>query len=180
MKRMISFIVLTLCVFASQIFAAESYVDRLNADLAGKEGVLYFNITKAMIQNFTENQGDSKHAKQLAKMSAGVEGIKLINIDIEKSKTGSDQIEAVTQHLNSSYKAYEVVMEMNVEGHLLKILSNEEEKDHMFFKIDKDNLLVINIVGEVNLVELMKASAMMGINVETMIAKHIKKAEAGE
>ncbi len=182
MKRMISLIAVVFFTIIATSTADESYIKKLNSEFKGKDGVTYLNVTKAIMNSFTKGKTETEQGKKLAQIISNIEGVLVLNVDVKKAEVSKGKVDAIIKHLNSNYKDYEVLMEMNFEGQVFKLLSNKETKDHMLFKIDKDNILIANLRGEVNLLELMQAGAMMGMNIETMVQEHIKKekAKAGE
>ncbi len=179
MKKTINIIVLVFILLSTNSFATETYIDKLYSEIRGKDGVTLVNITKAMMDMFS-NPSNEDSKETLGEISEQIEGIKILSIDIKESGLSDSKIKSIINEISLKYKEYEVLLEVNEKGETVKMLSFKPEKDFIMYVINQEEIVLINAKGITNFAKLMHSASLMGVDVQKMMMKHKQKAQAGE
>ncbi len=143
------------------ISAKENYIEKLSSELTGMDGVTIINVTKSMIKSFSKSKDVSETNKLLARLSEKIESITVINVDVKKSNISNDKVSEIRKKLDSNYTDYDLMMELNYNGQNLKIMSDKETKDFVFYKLEKKSIIIINAKGDIEIGDLMNIAVLL-------------------
>ncbi len=161
MKKNISLIIITLFMMIVSSSAKENYIQQLSSELKGMDGVKIINVTNSMIKSFSKSKDNSETHKILARLSEKIESITVINVDVKKSNISNNKVSEIRKKLDSNYSEYDLMMELNYNGQNLKVMSDKETKDFVFYKLEKKSIIIINAKGDIEIGDLMNIAVLL-------------------
>lgn len=159
------FTILLVFVFSLTLFASNPKIDGIFKKYDGKKGFTTVNVTKDMFGLFMQMDNSAEDNTSLKKSMSKLDGIKIMNYTADSTQNISKSLfsEIKKSIPMSEYKELMVINDNQSNVKMLVKKNGEIITDFLMLVGEKDEVVLINISGNINLEDLRNVSKSMNI-----------------
>lgn len=159
------FTILLFFTFTFSLFAADPKVDALFKKYDGKKGFTTVNVTKDMFGLFLQMDNSTQENNSLKKSMSKLDGIKIMNYTADSTQNISKTLysEIKKSIPMSEYKELMVINDNQSNVKMLVKKKGEIITDFLMLVGESNEVVLINISGNINLDDLRNVSKSMNI-----------------